>query len=254
NILSLVFDGTAPVVTAVDVPANAVYNEGQVLSFTVHFSEIVNVTGTPSLNVVIGATTRQATLVSGSGTNALLFSYTVQNGDMDMDGITVGTLTGTIRDAAGNNAVLTLNNVANTTGVLVNTTLPAVVISTTATSPVIAPFTATITFSEAMTGFTIGDITATNATLSAFQTTDNITYTVLATPTADGTVTIQVPASVAVNVGNNPNTASNILSLVFDGTAPVVTAVDVPANAVYNEGQVLSFTVHFSEIVNVTGT
>ncbi|MGO4295050.1 Ig-like domain-containing protein, partial [Chitinophaga sp. RAB17] len=137
-------------------------------------------------DVIIGATTRSATLVSGSGTNALLYSYTVQQGDMDMNGITLGTaLTGTIRNTAGKDAVLTLNNVANTTGVLVNTTNPGVVISTTATSPVIAPFTATITFSEAVTGFTLGDITATNATLSAFQTTDNITYTVLVTPATD---------------------------------------------------------------------
>jgi gliding motility-associated-like protein len=254
NTLSLTYDGTTPVVTSVDVPANGVYNQGQVLSFTVHFSEIVNVTGTPALGVVIGATTRQATYVSGSGTNALVFSYTVQNGDMDMDGIAVGTLVGTIKDAAGNNGVLTLNNVGNTTAVLVNTTAPGVAISTTATSPVIALFTATITFTEAVTGFVPGDIAATNATLSAFQTTDNITYTVLITPTATGAVTVQVPASVAVNTGNNANTASNTLSLVYDGTPPVVTSVDVPANGVYNQGQVLSFTVHFSEIVNVTGT
>ncbi|MGO4295043.1 Ig-like domain-containing protein, partial [Chitinophaga sp. RAB17] len=173
---------------------------------------------------------------------------------MDMNGITLGTtLTGTIRNTAGKDAILTLNNVGNTTGVLVNTTNPGVVISTTATSPVIAPFTATITFTEAVTGFTLGDITSTNATLSAFQTTDNITYTVLVTPAADGAVSLQVPASVAVNVGNNSNTASNTLSLVFAGTAPVVTAVDVPANAIYRVGQVLSFTVHFSETVNVTG-
>jgi len=133
----------------------------------------------------------------------------VQAGDMDTDGITLGTvLTGTIRNAAGKDADLTLHNVGNTTGVLVNTTNPGVVISTTATSPVIAPFTATITFTEAVTGFTVGDITVTNATLSGFQTTDNITYTVLVTPSANGAVTLQVPASVAVNIGNNANVAT----------------------------------------------
>ncbi|MBO9732725.1 MAG: gliding motility-associated C-terminal domain-containing protein, partial [Chitinophaga sp.] len=255
NTLNIVYAGTAPVITAVDVPANGIYHTGQVLSFTVHFSENVIATGTPSLDVLIGASTKQATLVSGSGTNAFVFSYTVQNGDMDMDGITLGTtLSGTIRNTAGKDAVLTLNNVGNTSGVLVNTAHPGVVISTSATSPVIAPFTATITFSEAVTGFVLSDITVTNATLSNFQTTDNITYTVLVTPTADGAVTLQVPADVAVNVGNNNNTASNTLNIVYAGTAPVITAVDVPANGIYHTGQVLSFTVHFSENVIATGT
>ena len=255
NVLSIVYDGTAPAVTSVAVPANGVYHTGDVLSFTVHYSEIVNITGTPTLDVTIGSTTRQATFVSGSGSDALVFNYTVQNGDMDLDGIALGTaITGTIHDVPGNTALLTLNNAGNTTAVLVNTATPTVAITTSATAPVIAPFAATVTFSEVVTGFTAGDITATNATLSNLQTADNITYTVLVTPTASGTVTIQVPASVAVNVGNNPNTASNVLSLVYDGTAPAVTSVDVPANGVYHTGDVLSFTVHYSEIVNITGT
>ncbi|MGO4294464.1 Ig-like domain-containing protein, partial [Chitinophaga sp. RAB17] len=254
NILSRVYDGTAPTITSIDVPANGIYHLGEGLRFKAHFSESIAITGTPTLDITIGGTTRQATYQGGTGTDTLGFLYVVQAGDLDMDGITLAAaLTGTVKDAAGNNAVLTLPAV-NTTGVLVNTNIPGVAVTASATSPLNQPFTATITFTEAVTGFVVGDITAANATLSAFQTADNITYTVLVTPTADGTVTIQVPASVAVNVGNNPNTASNILSLVFDGTAPVVTAVDVPANAVYNEGQVLSFTVHFSEIVNVTGT
>ncbi|MBO9733251.1 MAG: hypothetical protein J7623_31725, partial [Chitinophaga sp.] len=174
NLLSLVYAGTPPVITSVAVPPNDIYHTGEELHFNVFFNETVDATGTPSLDIIIGTTTRQATLVGGSGTNVLEFSYTVQNGDMDMDGITLGTsLSGTIRNTTGKDAVLTLNNVGNTSGVLVNTAQPGVIISTSATSPVIAPFTATITFSEAVTGFVLGDITVTNATLSNFQTTDN---------------------------------------------------------------------------------
>ncbi|MGO4293274.1 gliding motility-associated C-terminal domain-containing protein, partial [Chitinophaga sp. RAB17] len=223
NTLSLVFAGTAPVVTAVDVPANAIYRAGQVLSFTVHFSETVNVTGASSLDVIIGATTRSATLVSGSGTNALLYSYTVQQGDMDMNGITLGTaLTGTIRNTAGKDAVLTLNNVGNTTGVLVNTAHPSVVLSGNIPARVNTPVTVNITFSELVNGLTTTGIVASNATVSNLQTTDHINYTAVVTPLTDGTINVSIPAGAATNTGGNENTASNTLSFIYDGTPPVI--------------------------------
>jgi len=256
NTLSFTYDGTAPVITAVSVPPNGFYNATEVLSFTATFSENVTVTGTPQLGVVIGAATVQADYVSGSGTNQLTFSYTVQNGDNDMDGIALGNLTlngGTIQDAATNNAVLTLNGVPSTAGIFVNTTAPTVVVSTTAVSPGNQPFTATFTFSEAVTGFTGGDIVVTNGAAGTTSTSDNITYTALITPAADGTVTVQVPANIAVNIGNNPNTASNTITYTYDGTAPAITSVSVPPNGTYNASDVLNFIVNYDENVNVIG-
>lgn len=258
---SWTIDVTAPSITSVGVPPDDFYHTGQSLDFTVNYDENVTVNtfgGTPSLPVIIGAITQQATYVSGSGSTALLFRYTVQHGDMDMDGISAGSVlqanSGSIVDAAGNAALLQLQRIGATTGVCVNTASPTVTIAGIVTSPVRQPFTATIQFSESVTGFTKNDILVTNATSGTLLTADNITYTVLVTPTADGTVTMQVPASVAVNVGNNPNTASNTLSVTYDGTAPTITGVNVPTAAVYHAGQVLSFTVHFSENVLVTGT
>src|SRR5207248_4927206 len=71
-----------------------------------------------------------ANYVSGSGTTALLFRYTVITGDSDPDGIAVGgsiDLNGaTLRDGLGNDAVLTLNSVGSTTGVLVDANAPSV--------------------------------------------------------------------------------------------------------------------------------
>ena len=72
---------------------------------------------------------RSAAYVSGSGTSALVFRYTTQAGDNDTDGIAVGALAangGTLRDAAGNNATLTLNSVGSTANVLVDAVAPAV--------------------------------------------------------------------------------------------------------------------------------
>ncbi|MCV6626536.1 MAG: hypothetical protein OIF38_10580 [Cellvibrionaceae bacterium] len=122
----LVDSNTAPVVTSVAVPANATYTAGQDLDFTVNFDENVDVDtggGTPSLALTIGSASVNANYVSGSGSGALLFRYTVQPGDVDADGIAVGALSlnsGTIEDSVDNTANLTLNSVGDTSAVLVD--------------------------------------------------------------------------------------------------------------------------------------
>lgn len=123
-------DSVQPTVQSVTVPAVGYYGVGRNLDFTVHMSEPVVVTGTPSMALVIGATTVQAAYVSGSGTDALLFRYTVQPGQTDADGISVGTLAlidGSIKDIAGNNAELTLYSVGSTVNVTVDTTTPQII-------------------------------------------------------------------------------------------------------------------------------
>lgn len=256
NTSGVIVDAVAPVITSVTVPAAGHYKGGQQLNFTVHFSENVTPSAVPAVPVTIGSTVVEADYVSGSGTTGLLFTYTVQPGDADLDGITVGNSIllnlGTIKDGVGNDAVLALNNVGNTSGVIIYNLVPAVVLSGT---PVLnGPWTMTITFSEAVTGFDLADISATNATLSTLSTSDNITYTALVTAGGDGAVSLSVPANIAMNIVNNGNTASNTLTYTHDGTAPFITAVNVPANGTYNSGDELTFTANFNENVTVTGT
>lgn len=253
NTLNVTYDGTAPAVSSVTVPANGIYSAGDALSFVVNYSEDVFVTGSSSLPVTIGATTVQAIYTGGTSTDALTFSYIVQNGNLDMDGITIGSNLalngGSVRDAAGNSAALALNNVGNTSNVLVNAIVPTVVLSGTPSPN--APFTLTATFSEAVTGFIISDFAVTNATLSNLQTADNISYMVLVTPVADGAVNISIPADAAQNAGQNGNQASNVISYTYDGAAPSITTVDVPADGYYGTGGNLDFTIHFNENVTV---
>ena len=122
---ALVIDGIAPTTTSVNVPANGTYTTSQNLDFTVNFNENITVNttgGTPQIAVTIGSTVRQAVYSSGSGSTALVFRYTVQSGDLDTDGITIGTLAangGTLQDTASNDADLTLNSVGTTTNVFV---------------------------------------------------------------------------------------------------------------------------------------
>jgi hypothetical protein len=125
-------DETAPTISSVDVPAAGSHKAGDDLEFTVNWDESVDVTGTPQLAINIGGTTRQADYVSGDGTTALAFTYTVQAGDNDADGISVTSLGlngGTIQDAATNNADLTLNNVGDTSAVLVDTVKPVITVT-----------------------------------------------------------------------------------------------------------------------------
>jgi hypothetical protein len=80
------------------------------LAFTVTVSEAVSVDasgGTPRIALDVGGITRYAGYTGGTGTSALTFAYAPQAGDLDLDGVTLGTAIdlngGTIRDAVGNN-------------------------------------------------------------------------------------------------------------------------------------------------------
>lgn len=89
------------------------YGAGATINVTVTFSEVVTVSGTPQLTLETGSSDAVVNYTSGSGTNTLTFQYTVGAGhassDLDYVGTTALALNGgTIRDAASNNATLTL--------------------------------------------------------------------------------------------------------------------------------------------------
>ena len=86
-----------------------------------------------------------------------------------------------------------------------------------------APFTATFTFPEAVTGFAVGDITLGNATASSFTVTSTTVYTALVTPTAAGAVTVDVPANAAQDAAGNGNTAATRASSTY--AVPAITIV-----------------------------
>lgn len=108
-------DLTVPTVNLVIVtppPSSYFLGAGNTLQITVGFSERILVTGTPRLQLNT-TPTAYATYASGSGTTQLKFNYTVVAGQnsprLAYTSTTALTLNGgTIRDAAGNNANLTL--------------------------------------------------------------------------------------------------------------------------------------------------
>ncbi|MDE0690609.1 MAG: Ig-like domain-containing protein [Gammaproteobacteria bacterium] len=103
--------GERPMVTS-DPGDDGTYITGDLIEVTVNFGETVEVSGTPRLALQIGTEERHATYTGGSGTSQLTFSYMVQAGDMDADGISLNrdslTLSGgSIRDANGLDVSLT---------------------------------------------------------------------------------------------------------------------------------------------------
>ena len=103
-----------PSVTSVriasDPQTGSTYAEGEDIRVEVVFEKEVHVTGEPLLILSIGANSRTAVVVSGSGTDTLTFQYTVQEGDLDDDGISIASdalRQGTIEDNVGNAAVRT---------------------------------------------------------------------------------------------------------------------------------------------------
>ena len=115
-----------------------------VIPIQVTFSELVNVTGTPTLELETGTTDRVLNYVSGSGTTTLTFNYSVStvtsqdtSPDLDYKATTSLLLNGgTIKNAALENATLTLpspgaaNSLGANKAIIVDTTPPTASVTT----------------------------------------------------------------------------------------------------------------------------
>lgn len=172
--------------------------------------------------------------MSGSGTDILTFSYTVQSGDesSDLDSTSTTALAlngGTIRGATGVAANLTLaapgatGSLAANRNLLVDSSVPGVEI--TGAPDAVATtdaFQMTINFSEPVGSFVVGDITVGNGAASNLATLDGTTYTADITPDGNGDITIDVAAAVATDESGNDSTAATQVVVTYDGTAPTV--------------------------------
>lgn len=264
-------DDTAPVVSSVSVPANATYTAGQSLDFTVNSSENVTVNtggGTPRIPLTIGASTRYASYLSGSGTSALVFRYTVQTGDNDLDGIAVGAAIeengATLRGASNNDLVTTLNSVGSTANVLVDALAP--------NAPSTPDLAAASDDGVSNTDNTTADNTPTftgtseaNATVTLISSIDGS----LGTTTADGTGnwsftpgtalsdnTHNITAT-ATDAAGNTSPASSALAITIDTSIytydnGVWTPQDPNGNAILTDDvQVLSGTAVFNQDIEI---
>ena len=171
------------------------YKIGDEIEIGIEFSEDVVVTGTPQVALDIGGTTRQAAYRPGTGSNTLLFVYTVAENDEDADGVTVATngLTlngGTIVTKAAGETVI-LDHPARTDPAHTVDGVRPTAASATAEGP-----TLTVTWSEALDGmsaqtgpgrFTVRFGTGTAPEVTAIAIDGKTMKLSLATEIADGT-------------------------------------------------------------------
>ncbi len=259
----------ATVTSVTSSTSNGSYRAGQTVAIQVIFDQVVYVTtsgGTPTLTLETGASDAVVSYSGGSGTTTIDFSYTVASGhtSSDLQYLSTAALAlngGSIIDGGSVNATLTLPSLASASSlgggksIVIDTTAPTVTLSTTASNPTkTSPIPVTITFSESVTDFIQGDITVGNGAVSSFSGT-GASYTAQISPSAQGSVSVDVAAGVATDNAGNASTAASQLARTFDSVAPTVTSVtSTTSNGTYKAGQAISIRVQLSEVVTVTGT
>ncbi|WP_271411397.1 DUF4347 domain-containing protein [Pseudomonas sp. Q1-7] len=268
NTSNIRVDAVVPTVASVSVPVGVPYNAGDTLTFVVNASEAIIVNGTPRLALDIGGTTVFADYVAGSGTNTLVFQYSVRPGDNDADGIAVnGLLTNgaVLQDAAGNTMNLTLNNIGGTSGVIVDTVAPfpsgIVAIDPSPTNAGSVRFT--VTFSESVSGVSLSDFnlvgtgTAAGSLASLVQLDARTFQITVSGLSGTGTLGLNLNASGTGIIDQAGNAITGGLTgavYSVDRDTPTVTGVSVPVGVAYNAGDSLTFVVNLSEVVTVSGS
>ena len=281
---SVLVDGVIPVIGLVTVSADDTYKLSQPIDFTFTWSEIISVNttgGTPRLTLDVGGTTRYATYVSGSGTNKLVFRYTVLLNDIDTDGIQVMPLLpavplvdlnlGTIKDPAGNDASLLTYGRPLLTGVLVDGVRPVIssIIPPASTTHLDgATLNFTVNWSEAMDvvgtprlQLTIGSSTVYADYVSGTGTTALIfSYTIVSGDEDLNGVSIVGPLDLNGGSLQDPVTNDGYLtfspatysSVKVDAKAPDFVSATT-AKVGYKANEYIDYLLKFSEPINVIG-
>lgn len=193
---SVLYDNTAPVLTQV--------------------TPVASPTGDTTPDYVL-STTEAGIITYGGSCASTTTTATIGNNTISFSTLPNGTYTNctiTVTDAAGNTS-----NILMVPAFTIDTTLPTLLISVPTQST--SAFTATITPSEPITGFTLSDIVVTNGVVTNLLGPDGTgNYTVTITPILPGNITVQVAATSVIDMSGNTNTASNITTTAYT-TPPV---------------------------------
>ena len=190
-------DTTAPGVS-ISVPSgvqNGAFNA--TITFTEAVSDFVqsdlNLTGDASASITAWSANKENTVYRATITPTT-------SGE-----VMLGVAASVATDAANN-----ANTAATAQTVTIDVDAPGVSIAVPAADQTGA-FAVSITFTEAVSGFEQSELSlagTANPSITAWNTTDNTTYTAEITPGTSGKVTLSVPAGVASDAASNPNTAS----------------------------------------------
>ncbi|GAA4393135.1 Ig-like domain-containing protein [Hymenobacter koreensis] len=218
---------------------------GTVQTFTTQTSvvSIVRASGTPTNAAQVNYTVTFANPVTGVSVNNFGLTFTgsfTTFGSVSSVSGSGTTYTVTVNTGAGSGTLqLTM---PNSTGMLpgvsglpytsgetytIDKTGATTIITSTAPNPTsVAPIPFAVTFSESVIGFVGGDVTVGNGTITTGSFSGSgASYTFTVTPTAAGTVTVNVPAGVAQDAAGNVNNAATQVSRTYTPPTATVTSV-----------------------------
>ena len=283
---NLSVSGSIAVINAVGVPtvsgvaltsapgADSTYAIGDDVEATVTFSEAVDITGTPQLELDVAGTAKAAACATGTNTTTMACSYTVALNDSAPNGIAIAanTLTGgTITATGSTTATADLDHVA--VAIDANHKVDGIrpTLLTTGTD---APTTSTdgtqviLTFSEDIgsatpSQFTIeGDSVAlptSSSNINVVGPTVELTLTTALTDSAASLTVALAVGAVTDAVGNDNAVlaATTVTNAVGSTAAPTVTGIaltSTPTYTAYHRGEDVEATVTFDAAVDITGT
>ncbi|MBL0841916.1 Ig-like domain-containing protein [Pseudomonas mediterranea] len=230
--------------TASIVVADPTLSIGETSLVTITFSEAVTGFTSADLTVANGSVTG---LSSGDGGITWTGTFTPNASISDASNVITLDNTG-VSDAAGNAG----SGTTNSNNYAIDNVRPTatVVIADTALAAGETSLV-TITFSEAVTGFTLADLTAANGILSGLSTSDNITYTATFTPSvgiSDTSNLITLDNTGVVDGAGNAGTGTtDSNNYIVDTQRP--TATIVVADNTLSVGETSLVTITFSEAV-----
>lgn len=278
---TVLVDAVLPTVTAVTAEPTTTYTTGQQLDLTIQFSKHCRVHATthkPVLQIAIGNKIRQAGYLQGSGSQVLVFRYTIQADDRDTDGIKlISPLINNgqaIRDSIGNPIDTVLHNIASMSMLRIN---PPTTVLTELKLPVERVYAAgdsllfVANYSENIFVAATESLPYLNITIGK---TIRKAYYCMGTGTTALSFLYQVQAgeedtdgiSVAGSISLSGNMIAdekgypapvsfspviNSRKIRIDGIAPFIKTIELPANKIYGRADSLAFIVTFSKPVFV---
>ena len=225
NVLSVTFDRTAPGPT---LSTDAASPTNSAFTVTVDFGEPINPATFAISDVSVSGGDASDLAQNGATTQQYTFTVTPAS-----DGtITVTIPASSVTDPAGNG-----NTASNALQITFDRTTPGPALSTDAASPTnAASVTVTVDFGKPIdpATFAISDVSVTGGTASNLaHSSANQNFTFTLTPDTDGEVTAVIPVDRVMDIADNSNTASNVLSVTFDRTAPVITVQGASPASIY---------------------
>jgi plastocyanin len=285
----IVIDTTRPnVVGVTSTKPDGSYRQGEVIDIEIEFTESVDVTGIPQLELEMDGDNVSVDYASGSGSKILVFQYTVgsnENSD-NLDYSAAGSLSfsgGTIKDSANNNAALTLpspgatNSLGHNQNIVIDNTAPTVIDinATTAngTYRVGTVIPIEVFFSETVIVVGIPQITLAfddgtkavnytdgtnsnrlvfNYTIENGENTNNLDYSAAGSLSFSGGTIKDVAgndADLALFSPGAPGSLGDNKQLVIDTTSPTVVSFTIYDSAL-NKYETATVTLEFSEAVS----